>query len=49
MAIVLRWVAGIWTKELGVIDAIQTAHFNLFLQEARSLDNPSCLIQAYNT
>uniref|UniRef100_A0A915IQ64 Uncharacterized protein n=1 Tax=Romanomermis culicivorax TaxID=13658 RepID=A0A915IQ64_ROMCU len=31
------------------IDAVQTVHFALFLYEARGLNNPSCLIQAYNT
>uniref|UniRef100_A0A915J1U0 Uncharacterized protein n=1 Tax=Romanomermis culicivorax TaxID=13658 RepID=A0A915J1U0_ROMCU len=47
-ALILRWVAGIWAKELGVVDAVQTTHV-LFLYEARGLDNPSCLTQAYNT
>uniref|UniRef100_A0A915IRX8 Uncharacterized protein n=1 Tax=Romanomermis culicivorax TaxID=13658 RepID=A0A915IRX8_ROMCU len=36
-------------EELGIADALQTAHFALFLYEARGLDNPSCPIQAYNT
>uniref|UniRef100_A0A915ITR9 Uncharacterized protein n=1 Tax=Romanomermis culicivorax TaxID=13658 RepID=A0A915ITR9_ROMCU len=35
--------------ELSVVDAIHTAHLALFLYEARGLDNPSCLLQAYNT
>uniref|UniRef100_A0A915J0T3 Uncharacterized protein n=1 Tax=Romanomermis culicivorax TaxID=13658 RepID=A0A915J0T3_ROMCU len=39
----------IWAEELGVSDAVQTTHFALFLYKARSLDNLSCLIQAYNT
>uniref|UniRef100_A0A915K058 Uncharacterized protein n=1 Tax=Romanomermis culicivorax TaxID=13658 RepID=A0A915K058_ROMCU len=39
----------IWAEELHCIDAVQTAHFTLFLYKARGLDNPSCLIQAYNT
>uniref|UniRef100_A0A915IK72 Uncharacterized protein n=1 Tax=Romanomermis culicivorax TaxID=13658 RepID=A0A915IK72_ROMCU len=30
------------------MDAIQTAHFVLFLYKAHGLDNPPCLIQAYN-
>uniref|UniRef100_A0A915HP68 Uncharacterized protein n=1 Tax=Romanomermis culicivorax TaxID=13658 RepID=A0A915HP68_ROMCU len=47
--LILRWVDGIWAEELGVIDGVQTAHFALFLYEAPSLDNLSCLIQAYNT
>uniref|UniRef100_A0A915KBH5 Uncharacterized protein n=1 Tax=Romanomermis culicivorax TaxID=13658 RepID=A0A915KBH5_ROMCU len=48
-ALILRWVAGLWAEELGVIDAVHTAHLALFLYEARGLDNPSCLKQAYNT
>uniref|UniRef100_A0A915II09 Uncharacterized protein n=1 Tax=Romanomermis culicivorax TaxID=13658 RepID=A0A915II09_ROMCU len=48
-ALILRWVAGLWAKELSVVDAVHTAHFALFLYEAHSLDNPSCLLQAYNT
>uniref|UniRef100_A0A915IJ55 Uncharacterized protein n=1 Tax=Romanomermis culicivorax TaxID=13658 RepID=A0A915IJ55_ROMCU len=47
--LILRWVAGIWAEELRVINAVQTPHFTLFLYEAHSLDNLSCLIQAYNT
>uniref|UniRef100_A0A915J8T6 Uncharacterized protein n=1 Tax=Romanomermis culicivorax TaxID=13658 RepID=A0A915J8T6_ROMCU len=42
-------VAGIWAEELGIVDAVQTAHFALFIYEAGCLDNPSCLIQAYKT
>uniref|UniRef100_A0A915KQ40 Uncharacterized protein n=1 Tax=Romanomermis culicivorax TaxID=13658 RepID=A0A915KQ40_ROMCU len=45
-ALILRWVAGLWAEELGIVDAI---HFALFLYEVRGLDNPSCLLQAYNT
>uniref|UniRef100_A0A915LB65 Uncharacterized protein n=1 Tax=Romanomermis culicivorax TaxID=13658 RepID=A0A915LB65_ROMCU len=48
-ALILRWVAGLWAKELSIVDAIQTTHFALFLYKARGLDNPSCLLQAYNT
>uniref|UniRef100_A0A915KBU4 Uncharacterized protein n=1 Tax=Romanomermis culicivorax TaxID=13658 RepID=A0A915KBU4_ROMCU len=47
--LILRWVAGLWAEELGIVDAVHTAHFTVFLYEARSLDNPSCLLQAYNT
>uniref|UniRef100_A0A915ITG8 Uncharacterized protein n=1 Tax=Romanomermis culicivorax TaxID=13658 RepID=A0A915ITG8_ROMCU len=47
--LILRWVAGIWAEELHCIDAIETTHFALFLYEVHGLDNPSCLIQAYNT
>uniref|UniRef100_A0A915KQ63 Uncharacterized protein n=1 Tax=Romanomermis culicivorax TaxID=13658 RepID=A0A915KQ63_ROMCU len=31
------------------MDAVHTAHLALFLYKARGLDNPSCLLQAYNT
>uniref|UniRef100_A0A915JUM1 Uncharacterized protein n=1 Tax=Romanomermis culicivorax TaxID=13658 RepID=A0A915JUM1_ROMCU len=48
-ALILRWVAGLWAEELGVVDTIHTAHLALFLYEARGLDNLSCLLQAYNT
>uniref|UniRef100_A0A915L9M0 Uncharacterized protein n=1 Tax=Romanomermis culicivorax TaxID=13658 RepID=A0A915L9M0_ROMCU len=48
-ALILRWVTGLWAEELGVVDTIHTAHLALFLYEARGLDNPSCLLQAYNT
>uniref|UniRef100_A0A915HT33 Uncharacterized protein n=1 Tax=Romanomermis culicivorax TaxID=13658 RepID=A0A915HT33_ROMCU len=47
--LILRWVAGVWAEEPNCIHAVQTAHFPLFLCKARRLDNPSCLIQAYNT
>uniref|UniRef100_A0A915IES1 Uncharacterized protein n=1 Tax=Romanomermis culicivorax TaxID=13658 RepID=A0A915IES1_ROMCU len=47
--LILPWVRGIWAVELGVGDAVQTAPFTLFLYETPGLDNPSCLIQAYNT
>uniref|UniRef100_A0A915JLZ5 Uncharacterized protein n=1 Tax=Romanomermis culicivorax TaxID=13658 RepID=A0A915JLZ5_ROMCU len=47
--LILRWVGGIWAEELCVINAVQTAHFALFLYKASRLDNPSCLIQPYNT
>uniref|UniRef100_A0A915HN67 Uncharacterized protein n=1 Tax=Romanomermis culicivorax TaxID=13658 RepID=A0A915HN67_ROMCU len=46
---ILHWVSRIWAEELGCVDPVQTAHFTLFLYEARGLDNPSCLMQAYNT
>uniref|UniRef100_A0A915J4M4 Uncharacterized protein n=1 Tax=Romanomermis culicivorax TaxID=13658 RepID=A0A915J4M4_ROMCU len=36
-------------QELSVVDAVQTAHYALFLYEASGLDNLSCLIHAYNT
>uniref|UniRef100_A0A915I815 Uncharacterized protein n=1 Tax=Romanomermis culicivorax TaxID=13658 RepID=A0A915I815_ROMCU len=48
-ALSLRWVAGLWAEELSVVDAVHTAHLALFLYEAWGLDNPSCLLQAYNT
>uniref|UniRef100_A0A915IIL9 Rho-GAP domain-containing protein n=1 Tax=Romanomermis culicivorax TaxID=13658 RepID=A0A915IIL9_ROMCU len=47
-ALILRWVAGLWAEELAVVDAVHTAHLALFLYESRGLDNPSCLLQAYN-
>uniref|UniRef100_A0A915J5G8 Uncharacterized protein n=1 Tax=Romanomermis culicivorax TaxID=13658 RepID=A0A915J5G8_ROMCU len=47
--LILQWVAGLWAEELRVVDAVQTAHFALFLYEAQGLDNLSCLLQAYNT
>uniref|UniRef100_A0A915I0D0 Uncharacterized protein n=1 Tax=Romanomermis culicivorax TaxID=13658 RepID=A0A915I0D0_ROMCU len=47
--LILQWVAGIWAEELSCLDAVQTTHFALFLYEAHGLDNPSCLIKAYNT
>uniref|UniRef100_A0A915KC67 Uncharacterized protein n=1 Tax=Romanomermis culicivorax TaxID=13658 RepID=A0A915KC67_ROMCU len=46
--LILGWVAGLWAEELSVVDAVQTAHFALFLYETCGLDNPSCLLQAYN-
>uniref|UniRef100_A0A915HQ63 Uncharacterized protein n=1 Tax=Romanomermis culicivorax TaxID=13658 RepID=A0A915HQ63_ROMCU len=49
VALILRWVAGLWDEQLGIVDAVQTAHFGLFLYEACGLDNPSCLLEAYNT
>uniref|UniRef100_A0A915JDT9 Uncharacterized protein n=1 Tax=Romanomermis culicivorax TaxID=13658 RepID=A0A915JDT9_ROMCU len=48
-ALILPWVTSIWAEELVVVDAVQMVHFGLFLNEARGLNNPSCLIQAYNT
>uniref|UniRef100_A0A915IJ72 Uncharacterized protein n=1 Tax=Romanomermis culicivorax TaxID=13658 RepID=A0A915IJ72_ROMCU len=33
-ALILGWVAGLWAGELGVVDAVQTTHFALFLYEA---------------
>uniref|UniRef100_A0A915L6X6 Uncharacterized protein n=1 Tax=Romanomermis culicivorax TaxID=13658 RepID=A0A915L6X6_ROMCU len=48
-ALILLWVAGLWAEELGVVKAVHTTHLALFLYEARGLDNPSCLLQAYNT
>uniref|UniRef100_A0A915I4Y1 Uncharacterized protein n=1 Tax=Romanomermis culicivorax TaxID=13658 RepID=A0A915I4Y1_ROMCU len=48
-ALILQWVAGLWVKELGVVDAVHTAHLALFLYEGHGLDNSSCLLQAYNT
>uniref|UniRef100_A0A915HN70 Uncharacterized protein n=1 Tax=Romanomermis culicivorax TaxID=13658 RepID=A0A915HN70_ROMCU len=47
-ALILRWVTCIWAEELSIVDTVQTAHFVLFLYEAGGIDNPSCLIQAYN-
>uniref|UniRef100_A0A915I4C9 Uncharacterized protein n=1 Tax=Romanomermis culicivorax TaxID=13658 RepID=A0A915I4C9_ROMCU len=47
--LILEWAAGLWTEELGIIDPIHTTHLAFFLHEARGLDNPSCLLQAYNT
>uniref|UniRef100_A0A915KWM6 Uncharacterized protein n=1 Tax=Romanomermis culicivorax TaxID=13658 RepID=A0A915KWM6_ROMCU len=41
----LRWVAGLWAEELGVVDAVHTAHFVLFLYKACGLDNRLCLLQ----
>uniref|UniRef100_A0A915J691 Uncharacterized protein n=1 Tax=Romanomermis culicivorax TaxID=13658 RepID=A0A915J691_ROMCU len=35
--------------ELGVVDAVHTAHLAIFLYESHGLDNPSCLLQTYNT
>uniref|UniRef100_A0A915I0K8 Uncharacterized protein n=1 Tax=Romanomermis culicivorax TaxID=13658 RepID=A0A915I0K8_ROMCU len=32
--LILRWVASIWAKELGVVDPVHTAHLALFLYEA---------------
>uniref|UniRef100_A0A915K0G3 Uncharacterized protein n=1 Tax=Romanomermis culicivorax TaxID=13658 RepID=A0A915K0G3_ROMCU len=49
LALILQWVASLWAEELGVLDAIHTAHLALFLYKARGLDNPLCLLQAYNT
>uniref|UniRef100_A0A915JQ19 Uncharacterized protein n=1 Tax=Romanomermis culicivorax TaxID=13658 RepID=A0A915JQ19_ROMCU len=48
-ALILRWVAGLWAEGLGVVEAVHTTHLALFLYEARSLDNPLCLLQADNT
>uniref|UniRef100_A0A915INA7 Uncharacterized protein n=1 Tax=Romanomermis culicivorax TaxID=13658 RepID=A0A915INA7_ROMCU len=48
-ALILCWVPGLWAEELSIVDAVHTAHLALFLYEARGLDNPSCLLQAYNT
>uniref|UniRef100_A0A915I4Q5 Uncharacterized protein n=1 Tax=Romanomermis culicivorax TaxID=13658 RepID=A0A915I4Q5_ROMCU len=42
-------IAGLWAEELGVVEAIHTAHLDLFLYKAGGLDNPSCLLQAYKT
>uniref|UniRef100_A0A915J7H6 Uncharacterized protein n=1 Tax=Romanomermis culicivorax TaxID=13658 RepID=A0A915J7H6_ROMCU len=36
-------------QRIGIVDAVHTTHFRLSLYEARPLDNPSCLLQAYNT
>uniref|UniRef100_A0A915J0D1 Uncharacterized protein n=1 Tax=Romanomermis culicivorax TaxID=13658 RepID=A0A915J0D1_ROMCU len=47
--LILHWVVGILAQELKCVDAIQTAHFTLFLYKAHGLDNPPCLDQAYNT
>uniref|UniRef100_A0A915K073 Uncharacterized protein n=1 Tax=Romanomermis culicivorax TaxID=13658 RepID=A0A915K073_ROMCU len=47
--LILQWVAGLWAEELSIVDAVQTAHFALFLHEAQGLDNLSCLLQVYNT
>uniref|UniRef100_A0A915JZ06 Uncharacterized protein n=1 Tax=Romanomermis culicivorax TaxID=13658 RepID=A0A915JZ06_ROMCU len=47
--LILRWVAGLWAEELGVVDAVHTAYLALFLYEVQGLDNPSCLLQAYDT
>uniref|UniRef100_A0A915JJQ6 Uncharacterized protein n=1 Tax=Romanomermis culicivorax TaxID=13658 RepID=A0A915JJQ6_ROMCU len=48
-ALILQWVASLMAEEIGIVDAIHTAHLALFLYEAQGLDNPSCLLQAYNT
>uniref|UniRef100_A0A915I4B8 Uncharacterized protein n=1 Tax=Romanomermis culicivorax TaxID=13658 RepID=A0A915I4B8_ROMCU len=40
-ALILLWVAGLYAEELGVVDAVHTAHLALFLYESRGL--------AYNT
>uniref|UniRef100_A0A915KES6 Aminotransferase-like plant mobile domain-containing protein n=1 Tax=Romanomermis culicivorax TaxID=13658 RepID=A0A915KES6_ROMCU len=48
-ALILRWVASLWAKELGIVYAVYTAYFALFLYEAWGPDDPSCLLQAYNT
>uniref|UniRef100_A0A915JYR5 Uncharacterized protein n=1 Tax=Romanomermis culicivorax TaxID=13658 RepID=A0A915JYR5_ROMCU len=48
-ALILRWIAGLWAEELGVVDTVHTAHLALFLYKAHGLDNPSCLLLAYNT
>uniref|UniRef100_A0A915KJD8 Uncharacterized protein n=1 Tax=Romanomermis culicivorax TaxID=13658 RepID=A0A915KJD8_ROMCU len=47
--LILRWAASLWAKELGIKDAVPTSQLALFLYEARGLDKPSCLLQAYNT
>uniref|UniRef100_A0A915K1I1 Uncharacterized protein n=1 Tax=Romanomermis culicivorax TaxID=13658 RepID=A0A915K1I1_ROMCU len=47
--LILGWVDGLWAEELGVVDPVHTAHFALFLYKARGLENPSCVLQAYNT
>uniref|UniRef100_A0A915K0S4 Uncharacterized protein n=1 Tax=Romanomermis culicivorax TaxID=13658 RepID=A0A915K0S4_ROMCU len=33
-ALILRWVTGLWAEELGVVDAVHTAHLALFLYKA---------------
>uniref|UniRef100_A0A915KJP8 Uncharacterized protein n=1 Tax=Romanomermis culicivorax TaxID=13658 RepID=A0A915KJP8_ROMCU len=48
-ALILRWVTGLWAEELGLVDAVHTAHLALFLYKAGGLDNLSCLLLAYNT
>uniref|UniRef100_A0A915JIE8 Uncharacterized protein n=1 Tax=Romanomermis culicivorax TaxID=13658 RepID=A0A915JIE8_ROMCU len=47
-ALILRWVAGLWAEELGLVEAVHTAHLALFLYESRGLDNTSCMLQAHN-
>uniref|UniRef100_A0A915IPD4 Uncharacterized protein n=1 Tax=Romanomermis culicivorax TaxID=13658 RepID=A0A915IPD4_ROMCU len=47
--LILQWVAGLWAKELGLVDVVHTAHFTLFSYEAPGLDNTSRILQAYNT
>uniref|UniRef100_A0A915HEQ1 Aminotransferase-like plant mobile domain-containing protein n=1 Tax=Romanomermis culicivorax TaxID=13658 RepID=A0A915HEQ1_ROMCU len=32
-ALILLWVAGLWAEELGIVDAVHTAHLALFLYE----------------
>uniref|UniRef100_A0A915KYS3 Uncharacterized protein n=1 Tax=Romanomermis culicivorax TaxID=13658 RepID=A0A915KYS3_ROMCU len=32
--LILRWVAGLWAEELGIVDVMHTAHLALFLYEA---------------
>uniref|UniRef100_A0A915J0P8 Uncharacterized protein n=1 Tax=Romanomermis culicivorax TaxID=13658 RepID=A0A915J0P8_ROMCU len=32
--LILRWVIGLWAEELGIVEAINTAHLALFLYEA---------------
>uniref|UniRef100_A0A915ID28 Uncharacterized protein n=1 Tax=Romanomermis culicivorax TaxID=13658 RepID=A0A915ID28_ROMCU len=34
-ALILQWVAGLWAEELGIIDAVYTAHLAIFLYESR--------------
>uniref|UniRef100_A0A915HW36 Uncharacterized protein n=1 Tax=Romanomermis culicivorax TaxID=13658 RepID=A0A915HW36_ROMCU len=40
-ALILQWVAGLWAKELSVIDAIYTSHLALFLYESRESQRTS--------
>uniref|UniRef100_A0A915L6T5 Uncharacterized protein n=1 Tax=Romanomermis culicivorax TaxID=13658 RepID=A0A915L6T5_ROMCU len=40
-ALILRWVTGLWAEELGLVDAVHTAHLALFLYKAGGLP-PDC-------